>query len=138
VSFVPSSRTIPHPVLSSSASPISTVQAPTLSVSTEPAVVATPIPPVIFTPATTETKVAPMTTPAPGSFAASLKAMLDEAHAGLEQARADGRARVGAAVDKLNGAKATTEKVTAGMAKQIEDAADSALSDLGQISNDLG
>lgn len=83
-------------------------------------------------------KAASMTTaPAPGSFAASLKAMIDEAHAGVEQARADGRARVGAAITKLNDVKASTTKVATGMAVQIEDAARDALADLGQISNDL-
>jgi len=75
--------------------------------------------------------------PPAGSFAASLKAMVDEAQAGIEQARADGRAVVGAAIGKLNGVKASTTKVASGMAKQIEDAADAALSDLGQISNEL-
>ena len=93
-------------------------------------VTATPLPPA-------PTLTAERKPVASSSFAASLKAMLDEAQAGLDQARADGRARVGAAVGKLNGVKAATAKVANGMAQQIEDAADSALSDLGQISNDL-
>jgi len=79
----------------------------------------------------------PMSTPASGGFAASLKAMLDEAKAGLAQAQNDGRARVGAAVSKLNEAQTATAKVADGMASQIEDAAAAALSDLGQISNEI-
>lgn len=78
-----------------------------------------------------------VTAPAPGSFSASLKAMIDEAKAGLAQAQNDGRARVGAAVSKLTEAKVATAKVADGMASQIEDAAASALADLGQISNDI-
>lgn len=78
-----------------------------------------------------------MTTPASGSFAASLKAMLDEARAGLVQARAEGTAMVQEAVGKLNEAKAATAKVAGNMAQQIHDEAASAMSELGQISNDL-
>lgn len=57
--------------------------------------------------------------------------------AGVEQARTDGLTKVTEAVGKLNDAKAATTKVAAGMAKQIEDEAASALSDLGQISNEI-
>lgn len=78
-----------------------------------------------------------MTAPA-GSFAAGLKAMLDEARAGLEQSRADGLAQVQGAVGKLNEAKVATAHVSAKMAKTIEDEAANALAELGQISNDLG
>jgi hypothetical protein len=85
-----------------------------------------------------ETKAAPMTNPAPGSFAASIKAMLDEAKAGLAQARAEGLATVQQAVAKLNDAKAATAKVAGNMAKTIEEEAASALSELGQVSNDIG
>lgn len=92
-----------------------------------------PLPSVSIQPASPK----PMTTPAPGSFSASLKAMLDEARAGVEQARADGLTKVTEAVGKLNDVKASTSKVAAGMAKQIEDEAASALSDLGQISNEI-
>lgn len=83
-------------------------------------------------------KATTMTTPAPGSFAASLKAMLDEARTGLAQARTEGAAKVQEAVGRLNEAKAATEKVAGNMAQQIHDEAASAMSELGQISNDLG
>lgn len=82
-------------------------------------------------------EVKPMTAPASGSFAASLKAMMDEARAGVVQARADGLVKVGDAVGKLNEAKLATEKVAGSMAQAMEDEAASALSELGQISNDL-
>lgn len=82
-----------------------------------------------------ETK--PMATPASGSFAASLKALMDEARAGVAKAREDGHARVKDAIGKLNEAKAATEQVTSSMAKTIEDEAASVMSELGQISNDL-
>jgi hypothetical protein len=78
-----------------------------------------------------------MTTPAPGSFAASIRAMMDEARAGVAQARTDGLAKVGEAVGKLNDAKVATTKVASTMAQTIEDEAASVLSELGQISNDL-
>lgn len=77
-------------------------------------------------------------TPAPGGFAAGIRAMMDEARAGVEKARADGLAKVGEAVQKLNDAKAATEHVAGSMAKTIEDEAASVLAELGQISNDLG
>lgn len=78
-----------------------------------------------------------MTTPAPGSFAASLRAMMDDARKGVEQARSDGLARVGEAVGKLNEAKAATAKVACSMAQTIEDEAAAVLSEVGQISSDL-
>lgn len=84
------------------------------------------------------TETEPMTSPTPGSFAASIRAMMDEARAGVAQARADGLAKVGEAVGKLNDAKAATAKVAGTMAQTIEDEAASVLSELGQISNDLG
>jgi hypothetical protein len=87
------------------------------------------------TPAQSQDK--PMTTPAKGSFAASLKAMMDEARAGVAQARADGIAKVSEAVGKLNEAKTATAQVAGAMAKNISDEADSVLAELGQISNDL-
>lgn len=103
----------------------------------------TPLPPAepmvaqVAAPATQ--KAAPMTTtPAPGSFAASLKAMMDEAKNGLAQAQSAGRARVKEAVGKFADATVATGKVSETIATQIEDAASSTLADLGQISNDLG
>lgn len=77
------------------------------------------------------------TMPNPGSFAASLRAMVDEAKAGVEQAQADGRAKVSEAVAKLNEAKEATAKVAGAMAQTISDQAAEVISDLGQISNDL-
>jgi hypothetical protein len=95
---------------------------------------ATPLPPVGLMPApTTETK--PMSTPAPGSFAASLRAMMDEARAGVEQARTDGLAKVKDAVGKLGEAKVAVSQVTGSMARTIEDEAASVMAELGQISN---
>lgn len=81
----------------------------------------------------------PMTTPppVPGSFAASIRAMMDEARAGVAQARSDGLAKVGEAVGKLTDAKVSIAKVSASMATTIEEEAASVLSELGQISNDL-
>jgi|SRR5581483_552595 len=78
---------------------------------------------------------ASMTTPAPGSFAASIRAMMDEARQGIAQARADGLAKVSEAVGKLTEAKTATAQVAASMAKTIEDEAASVLAELGQISN---
>lgn len=79
-----------------------------------------------------------MTAPAPGSFSAQIKAMMDEARNGIAQARADGVAKVGEAVSKLNEAKVATTKVAGAMAKTVEDEAAEVMSELGQISNDLG
>jgi hypothetical protein len=75
---------------------------------------------------------------ATGSFAASLRALMDEARSGLEQARSDGRARVGEAVGKLHEAKVATAHVAGSMAKTIEDEASAVMAELGQISNSLG
>lgn len=97
---------------------------------------ATVVPPPVTMTFTPESK--PMTMPAPGSFAASLRALMNEARAGVEQARADGLAQVGDAVSKLNEAKAATRHVAGNMAKTIEDEAAAVLRELGQISNDLG
>lgn len=93
---------------------------------------ATPLPTVNLTEPKT------MTAPAPGSFAASLKAMMDEAKNGLAHAQSAGRARVKEAVGKFADATVATGKVSETIATQIEDAASSTLADLGQISNDLG
>lgn len=73
----------------------------------------------------------------PGGFAASLKALVDEARAGLAQVRADGTAQVQGAVNRLHDAKDATKKVTGNMVKMIEDETASVLAELGQISNDL-
>lgn len=61
--------------------------------------------------------------------------MMEEARAGIAQARSDGLAKVGEAVQKLNDAKLQTQQVTGSMAKTIADEADAVLAELGQISN---
>jgi hypothetical protein len=94
---------------------------------------ATPLPIVNLT----EVKPAMPTTPAPGSFAASIKAMMDDARAGVAQARSDGLAKVGEAVGKLQDAKVATAHVAAKMVQTIEDEAASVMSELGQITNEL-
>lgn len=78
-----------------------------------------------------------MSTPAPGGFAASLRAMMDEARAGVAKARSDGLAQVQTAVGKLAEAKDATVKVAGATAKMIEDEAAATMAELGQISNDL-
>lgn len=107
------------------------IPAPVAEPAIASAVASTPLPAVNLT----EPK--PMTAPS-GSFAASIRAMMDEARAGVAQARSEGLAKVGEAVSKLNEAKAATGLVAGRMAKTIEDEAASVLSELGQISNDLG
>jgi hypothetical protein len=78
-----------------------------------------------------------MSSPAPGSFAASIRAMMDEARSGVAKAREEGLAKVSDAVSKLGEAKAATEHVAASMAKTIHDEADAVMAELGLISNDL-
>ncbi len=65
----------------------------------------------IAAPAAPTKEAKPMSTPAPGSFSAQIRAMMDEARAGVAQARADGIAKVGEAVGKLHDAKVATAKV---------------------------
>lgn len=85
------------------------------------------------------TETAPAMTTAPaGSFAANLRAMVDEARAEVAQARTDGIAKVVEAIGKMKEATAATAKVSGTMARTIEDEAASVLAELGQISNDLG
>lgn len=81
------------------------------------------------------TKGPTMSPTAPGGFAASLRAILDEAKAGLEQAQQDGKAKVGEAVAKLKDATTATLQVSGTIAQAITDQADAVMSDLGQISN---
>lgn len=89
-------------------------------------------------PAVNLTERKPMTTtPAPGSFAASIRAMMDEARAGVAQARTDGLAKVSGAIGQMNDAKVAIAKVSSSMAQTIENEAAEVLSELGQISNDL-
>jgi hypothetical protein len=75
--------------------------------------------------------------PAKGSFAASLRSVMNEARAGLDKARADGIAQVQVAVEKLSTAKESVSKVSGQIAKTISDEADEVMAELGQISNDL-
>lgn len=96
----------------------------------------TPLPPPV--PYAPQGKPMTTTAPAPGSFAASIRALMDDARAGVAQARADGLAKVGEAVGKLGDAKAAVTHVAGTMAKTIEDEAADVLAELGQISNDLG
>jgi hypothetical protein len=98
--------------------------------------VATPLPSVNITEQAKPVMTAPA--PAQGSFAASIRAMMDEARAGVAQARADGLAKVSDAVGKLGEAKAATLHVAGTMAQTIEDEAASVMAELGQISNSLG
>ena len=73
-----------------------------------------------------------------GSFAANLRSMMDDARAGVAKARADGLAKVGEAVSKLEEAKAATIHVVGNIATTIENEAADVMAELGQISNDLG
>lgn len=82
-------------------------------------------------------KATTMSTPAPGSFAASLRAIVDEARNGVDQAKAEGIARVREAVGELGKARDATVRVTDRMVENIQDQAASVMSELGQISNDL-
>lgn len=79
----------------------------------------------------------PMTA-APGSFAANLRSIMDEARAGVAQAREEGLGKVKDAVGKLGEARAAVTHVSTSMAKTIEDEAAAVMAELGQISNDLG
>lgn len=88
-------------------------------------------------PAAPQPKDTTMSTPAPGGFAASLRAMMDEARAGVAKARSDGLAQVQTAVGKLAEAKDATVKVAGNTAKMIEDEAAATMAELGQLSNDL-
>lgn len=83
-------------------------------------------------------KVQPMPPAAPGSFAASLKALMDDARAGIIQARADGRAKVSEALGLMTEAQAATRHVTDAMASTIKAEADDVMTELRQITNDLG
>lgn len=139
MSFLTTSRTLPHPVLSEhpSAAP-ATAEAPVPGLSASQQLdghLASAIAEL------SSTKAAPMTTtpePKPGSFAAELRAMLQEGLAGVEKAKEDGRAQVREAVGELSKAASASAKVSGSMAQTIKDQAATIMSDLGQISNDLG
>jgi hypothetical protein len=104
-----------------------------------PNVTVTPLPAVAYEAQPIDsTRTATMTNPAPGGFAAGIRAMMDEARAGVAQARADGLAKVGEAVQALNEAKTATAHVADKMAGAIHSEAADVMAELGQISNDLG
>lgn len=100
-----------------------------------PNVTVTPLPVVAYASAPTKQGKPMTTTPAPGSFVAGIRAMMDEAKSGLAQARTDGLAKVGEAVAKLGEAKVAVTQVSNSLAKTIEDEAASVMSELGQFSN---
>jgi hypothetical protein len=110
--------------------------APTAVADQAPA--ATPLPPAPTIAPPPVVAPPPATKPAPaGGFVASLRAMMDEARAGLDQARAEGMAVVQGAIGELHQAKAATTKVTGTMADRIKSEAADVMAELGQISNDL-
>lgn len=101
----------------------------------------TPIPSAALIPAVTALAPAPakpkaisMTT-SPGSFASQLKAIVEEARAGVDEAKAQGLARVRDAVGNLKKAAEHTIIVSDNMAQTINAQADDVLAELGQISN---
>lgn len=74
----------------------------------------------------------------PGGFAASLKALVDDAKSSIAQAQADGFAEVQSAVADLHKVKATVKHVTGNMAAGIRGDIADIHAELGQITNDLG
>lgn len=86
-------------------------------------------------PAPAQPKAVSMTTPQSGGFATQIKAMIEDARAGIAKAQADGLAKVKDAVSKLDEAKTATANVATNMAATIESEASSVLAELGQISN---
>jgi hypothetical protein len=126
--------------LSASASPAEVAQALDLSKPPVPAPSPALIPQVqILTPMTSAQAAAPAkpvkTVPAPGSFAASIRAIVNEARDGLQQARSDCVAQVREAVGELQAVTAQTKQVGSSMVKSIKDETAAALAELGQISN---
>jgi hypothetical protein len=104
-----------------------------------PNITVTPLPAVAYEAQPIDsTRITTMTNPVPGGFAAGIRAMMDEARAGVAQARADGLAKVGEAVQALNEAKTATAHVADKMAGAIHSEAADVMAELGQISNDLG
>jgi hypothetical protein len=82
-------------------------------------------------------EIAKAETPKPpnAGFAASIRAMMDEARSDLAKAREDGLSKVKGAVGKLKEAQSAVVQVTNSMAKSLEDEAESITAELGQISN---
>lgn len=104
------------------AEPVRVTELPPAPVLVDPAPVAAPAP----------------RAPAKGGFAASLKALMDDARAGVAKAREDGTAQVQSAVAELHQAKAAVAHVTGKMAQTIKDEVADIRGELSQISNDLG
>lgn len=75
--------------------------------------------------------------PRAGSFAAGIRAMLDDARAGLDRAKADGLAKVQDAVGELQAAKEATGKISDQIAQTIRDEAADARAELGQFTNEI-
>jgi hypothetical protein len=92
-------------------------------------------PPLPSPTAPAEPKGQPMASPAPGGFAAQIKAMLEGARNDLAQAKADGLAQVQEAVTEHVKAGQQVKAVAATMATAIKDETAAALAELGQISN---
>jgi hypothetical protein len=80
-------------------------------------------------------KVKTMANPAPGGFAAQIKAMLDGARADLANVKAEGLAQVQSAVQEHVQAGQQVKAVAANMAQMIRSETADALAELGQISN---
>jgi hypothetical protein len=80
-------------------------------------------------------KVKPMASPAPGGFAADLKAILDNAKLRVAQSQNNARAKVNDAAGRLVDVATQVDRVGDHMAQQINEQADSVLAELGQISN---
>lgn len=76
-----------------------------------------------------------MASPAPGGFAADLKAILDDAKLRVAQSTNNARAKVSDAANRLVDVAGQVDRVGDTMAQQINDQADSVLAELGQISN---
>ncbi|WP_315731622.1 MULTISPECIES: hypothetical protein [unclassified Bradyrhizobium] len=108
-----------------------------LAISSDKAGEIIPSPSAALLPELTQTKPEPRATMS-GSFAASIKAMVDAAKADLEQAKADGLAEVQGAIGKLGEAKSAVKHVTGSMARSIHGQVDDIMAELGQITNDLG
>jgi len=100
-----------------------------------PMTIATPMPQPAAAAAAPQPKATTMSNPAPGSFAAGIKAILENAQATVARAQADGFAKVNAAAGKLADAAVHTTVVAENMAQNISDQADAVLAELGQISN---
>jgi hypothetical protein len=85
--------------------------------------------------ATQPTETKPVTNPAPGSFAAQIKAMMDKARSDVAKARTDALATVQEGIGEMTQAATATTTVAGTMARNMKAEAASILAELGQISN---